>query len=334
MAKCSRTGVFLFIFASLSVVGLVTTYLTSNWKAEPFISACPRPPTGKSFLSTKPREIGLIFSSYKKPKVTKVMLKSFQKHGGGFELKVMTNLQKENPRAGELERVVNEHGAELVYMDPNSYTEPYYPPEIPFMNKRILLQRDWLRRNSLNLKDDDRVFISDEDIFFTNSPFGIFGQYPHRSLFIFSEAYNFTNNKGWNFKYIEITTDVKALRDFVKEKQVFCMGFVMGKRLQLQHLMERMITAFMIQGFPPMRFRRASDQGVLNVLLHTGILDDLEMEAVGDKDPWVAHLTSQLQRKDLMEFALGHAVVHQYKYAIAIVEHIKTVYGIDVNQKD
>lgn len=334
MAKCSRTAVFLFIFTSLSVLGLVTTYLTSNWKEEPFLSACPRSPTGKLPFSTKPRDVGLIFSSFKKPKTTMVMLKSFQKYGEGFELKVMTDLRREISKAKELERLVIEHGAELVYIDSTKYTQPYYPAEIPFMNKRILLQRDWLRENSLNLKDDDRVFISDEDIFFTNSPFGIFEQYPERSLFIFSEAYNFTNNKGWNFKYIEITTDVKALREFVKEKQVFCMGFVMGKALQLQHLMERMITAFIIQGFPPMRFRRASDQGVLNVLLHTGILDDLEMEAVGDKDPWVAHLTSQLQRKDLVEFALGHAVVHQYKYALDIVEHIKSIYGIDVNMKD
>jgi len=296
------------------------------------VTACPRAPSGKFSWSRKPREVGLIFSSYQKPKVTLVMLKSFQKHGGGFELRVMTDLTKGSTKADELEQVVNKHGAELVYIDPNAFREPYYPREIPFMNKRILLQRDWLRENSLKLKHDDRVFISDEDIFFTNNPFGIFGQYPDRSLFIFSEAYNFTNNRGWNFKYIEVTTDVKALREYVMEKQVYCMGFVMGKALQMQHLMERMITAFIIQGFPPMRMRRASDQGVLNVLLHTGILDDLEMEAVGDKDPWVAHLTSQLQRNDLVEFALGHAVVHQYKYANKVVKHIKSTYGIDISK--
>jgi len=262
-----------------------------------------------------------------------VMLRSYKKHGQGFELKVLTNLRKEHPSAKALEAEVVQHGAELVYVDANVYKEDFYPRFIPFMNKRILLQRDWLRRNPLGLKDDDRVFISDEDILFTNNPFGVFGQYPDRSLFIFSEAYNFTNDHGWNLKYIELTTKVQVLRDFIAPKQVYCMGFVMGKALQLQHLLERMVVAFLIEGFPSQFDRLASDQGVLNVMVHTGLLDDLETELVGDDDPWVAHLTSQLQHVDLLKFALSHAVIHQYKYANVVVHHVESTYGINVKGK-
>jgi len=280
-----------------------------------------------------PRQIGLIFSSLQKETQTTLMLMSYARAElkNKFELFVMTTLLKGSPFAERLQELVLEHGAKIIYLDPMTYsTQKFVPSYIPFMNKRILYQRDWMRSNPLDLKPGDRVFISDEDIFFRSDVFEVFDEFSTRELFLFSEKTGFTNADGYNEKYMDLTTNVEAVKTHVKARQVYCMGFVAGTVDAVRQLMERLVVSFITQGFPkPVGELLASDQGAFNMLIHTGLLDDLQIQLVDDSLPYVAHLTAQLDRDDLVDFAIRHSVVHQYKWARAVKEWIQQEYGID-----
>jgi len=309
---------------------------------------CPTQPQA-SFAGSAPpqarrptRQLGVIFSSYKNPVTTELFLRSWRKYHN-FDVLIMTNLPHSSrardptslAMSQNLQAKAKEYGAKIMFFDEDMYKKTDFLPDyLPFMNKRVLILRDWLRSNGLNLKPDDRMFFADEDLFFTGNPFQVFDDYKNRSLFFFREAEDYTNNSGYNKDYIQLSTDVYEMKNFVEKKQVYCMGFVMGHVREIHNLLERMTTAFFIKGFPAENSKHlASDQGTLNLLIHTGLLDDLRIQLIGDDEPYVCHLTSQLRRRDLLKFALNHTVVHQYKWANAVKAWIEDTYGFDAKSR-
>jgi hypothetical protein len=56
-------------------------------------------------------------------------------------------------------------------------------------------------------------------------------------------------------------------------RPVLCSGTILGSPAACERLLERMLA---LQAVPPGRFQRVLDQGALNLLAHTGALDDLE----------------------------------------------------------
>jgi len=85
----------------------------------------------------------------------------------------------------------------------------------------------------------------------------------------------------------------------------------MGTVSAIRQFLERVVTAYVIRGFPTKKLawqmtdnsqiliNRFIDQGVTNILIHTGRLDDLGLQVIPYEQPWVAHLTSQNRRKNV-----------------------------------
>jgi len=139
-----------------------------------------------------------------------------------------------------------------------------------------------------------------------------------------------------------MSTPSQLVRDHVHSKQVYCIGVTMGTVYAMHQFLERIVTAYLIRGFPTNELvasitdnekilrNKYIDQGVSNIFIHTGLLDDLGLQLISNEQPWVAHLTSQLGRENLVEFALNRTLVHQYKFSPKVKNWIQKAYGFRV----
>jgi len=287
--------------------------------------------------------IVIVFSSFKNIEVLKLMLDSYQKYSNGaWELYIFTD-KKEKDAKEALRKRALPFEKNVVAVDKNMYEHQKFwernPKLAGIQNIRMMMWRDWFRENKNGLEPHDRVIVTDEDIFFNGNPFGIFEAYPGKSLFFFGETSEFTNKDGWNKEYVEMSTPSKLVREHVFSGQVYCIGVTIGTVYAVHHFLERVVTAYLIRGFPTnelvssitdnpkMLANKFIDQGVSNIFIHTGLLDDLGLKLISNEQPWVAHLTSQLGRENLVEFALNRTLVHQYKFAPKMKKWIRDTYG-------
>jgi len=302
-----------------------------------FLSGC---------VTQSPRNIIIVFTSFKRLKVVELMLTTYKKYKNeNWELYVFTDLRKK--AADErFNDSVAPAGANLVVVDRNIYKHQKFwehePRAAGVQNIRMIIWRDWLRENNEEFRPSDRIILTDEDIFFNGNPFGLFDAYPKQSLFFFSEITGFLNKDGWNEYYIKMSTPSLIAQSHVFKQQVYCIGVAMGTVSAIRQFLERVVTAYVIRGFPTKKSvwemtdnsqilsNRFIDQGVTNILIHTGRLNDLGLELIPNEQPWVAHLTSQTNRENVLEFALNRTIIHQYKYVPKVKEWILNKYGLSI----
>eukprot|EP00035_Acanthoeca_spectabilis_P025737 m.459657 g.459657 ORF g.459657 m.459657 type:complete len:394 (-) comp21805_c0_seq1:119-1300(-) len=300
------------------------------------------------------RNVVVAFSSFKRStgNATMLMLASFKKassgrgiggavskggqpHDPSFEMVILSNRDPDHERFVALEEVIKDfpgasaHSIKDMMAQVNEDTP--WAQSRHFLNMRPLYMLRWLQENPLNLCPDDGVGVADEDLVYQGDPFDIFDAVPNHALYVFGERTNFTNGMELGKVYIDMATGSNKTREHVKAGQTYCFGFALGEAWAVRELHARVAVGIFVRGFEATDVERhAMDQGMLNVLIHTGGLDDLGLRKVLNEEPWVTHLTSQLSGKKTIPFSElldTRRIVHQYKWANSVKEHYLNQYG-------
>merc|ERR1711933_338439 len=79
---------------------------------------------------------------------------------------------------------------------------------------------------------------------------GIFDIYPHSSLFLTAEKTGVKNVQGYNNHYVRYSTRIPGLRQYVWDRQIYCVATMAGTVEKFRLLLARMATAFFIYGVP------------------------------------------------------------------------------------
>jgi len=287
-----------------------------------------------------PRNIIIVFSSFKNKNALKLTLTTWKKYKSeNWDLYIFTDVKSVK---AEYKNIAKPFGANLVVINLNVYQNQRWwrvdPRTAGIQNTRMIIYRDWLRKNAEGLRPYDRVILTDEDVFFNGNPFGIFDAYPEQSLFLFAEKSGFLNKDGYNKYYIGMSTASVATANHVLEQQLYCAGVAIGTVSAIRQFLEKVVAAYVIKSFPTDRLAQSItrnhrlnkfiDQGVTNILIHTGRLDDYGLELISNEKPWVAHLASQKTRENILEFALNRTIIHQYKSVPVVKEWIIEKYGL------
>eukprot|EP00037_Helgoeca_nana_P003615 m.40864 g.40864 ORF g.40864 m.40864 type:complete len:402 (-) comp14033_c0_seq1:97-1302(-) len=303
------------------------------------------------------RNVIVTFSSYKRStaNVTMLMFASFLKastgrgiggavskgqspHDPSFELVVLSNRAPDDERYVALQEAAKQFPAvtvsSIVDLQAEVKKDTPWAQSRHFLNMRPLYFLRWMRTNPLKLCPDDGVAVADEDLVYQGDPFDILEAIPGFSLYAFAEKTNYTGRDGLNKLYVEMATGSNATRDYVGPRQVFCFGFALGDAWAIRALHDRIAVAIYVRGFEATDVESAAmDQGMLNVLIHTGSVDDLGLRKVYNEEPWVTHLTSQLGSTKTISFDKlldTRRVVHQYKWANEVRARLTAEYGYKV----
>jgi len=158
---------FGLIFGALLLLGsffMWKPYLLSAYPL--FLSGC---------VTQSPRNIIIVFTSFKRLKVVELMLTTYTKYKKeDWELYIFTDLRKE--AAGErFNDSAAPVGANLVVINKNMYKDQKFwehePRAAGVQNIRMIVWRDWFRENNEEFRPSDRIILTDEDIFFNGNPF-------------------------------------------------------------------------------------------------------------------------------------------------------------------
>eukprot|EP00038_Savillea_parva_P014107 m.10056 g.10056 ORF g.10056 m.10056 type:complete len:406 (-) comp2707_c0_seq1:253-1470(-) len=286
------------------------------------------------------RNVIVAFSSFKRSTSngTMLMLESFKRatsgqgiggsvskggspHAPAFELVILSNRDPDHERFVALQEVIKKYPGVTVLSIANMMSEVQndtsWAQSKHFLNMRPLYMLRWMKQNPLKLCPNDRIAVSDEDLVYQGDPFDIFEAIPGYSLYLFGEKTNFTNADALNKLYVEIATGSESTRKHVHAGQVFCFGFAVAEAWAMRELHDRLAVLIYTRGYAASDETKAAlDQGGLNVLVHTGALDDLGLRKVYNEEPWVTHLTSQIPNPPIPFETLlkTRRVVHQYKW--------------------